>query len=207
MSKTKDTYYFDMLVKLADYACQAALYLRENSSRFDPTLLEGQIEKMHAIEHKADLEKHEMQQRLMREFVTPIEGNDILTLMHALDNVTDAVEDVLRALYMYRITEILPRIPAFVEIICRSCHKTKEVMEEFKNFKRSKILPSLLAEINRLEEEGDRLYTQMMRELYVGKHDPVSVCAWTATVNCLENCLDTCEDVAKAVEGVIMSNN
>ena len=55
-------------------------------------------------------------------------------------------------------------------------------------------------------EEGDQLYTQALRNLYVNCKDPVEIMAWTETFDHLEKCCDACEDVAEIVESVIMKN-
>ena len=79
-------------------------------------------------------------------------------------------------------------------------------MGEMHNFRKSTLLRDLVIEINHMEEEGDRLYTETMRRLYTEEKDPVSVMAWTTLYDHLEKCCDQCEDVADVVERVIMKN-
>ena len=61
-------------------------------------------------------------------------------------------------------------------------------------------------EINRLEEEGDALYTQAVRKLYLESHDPIELSVWRELFDRMEKCCDTCEHVANVVEGVMMKN-
>lgn len=61
---------------------------------------------MHEIEHSADLEAHEITKRLAKEFITPIEREDILLLVHKIDDITDCIEDVLLHMYMYNVRVI-----------------------------------------------------------------------------------------------------
>ena len=63
-----------------------------------------------------------------------------------------------------------------------------------------------IIELNRLEGDGDQLYTKAMRNLHVTSKDPIEIIAWSKTFDYLENCCDACEDVANTLESVIMKN-
>lgn len=63
-------------------------------------------------------------------------------------------------------------------------------------------------EINRLEEEGDKLYMKaVLQASYLGSKDPVELMVWREIFDRLEKCCDACEDVANVVESVIMKNS
>ena len=100
MSKKQDAYYFENFCACADCACQAAHLLHAWLQDFDPEHIHEKLDEMHAVEHAADEKKHEMLNVLARAFITPIEREDILLLSQELDDVTDAIEDVLLRLYM-----------------------------------------------------------------------------------------------------------
>ena len=80
----KDQYYFDVLISCANYGCDAAQFLQETLKTFNPDSLTENMDAMHAIEHNADSLKHEMMSKLSREFMTPIEREDILSLSHRI---------------------------------------------------------------------------------------------------------------------------
>ena len=82
-----------------------------------------------------------------------------------------------------------------------------EAMVEFQNFKNSKTLHDKIVEINHLEEEGDGLYMEMMRNLYSSSKDPVELMTWTEILHKLEKCCDACEDVADIIEQIVMKNS
>ncbi|WP_148218482.1 DUF47 domain-containing protein [Thermosediminibacter oceani] len=64
----------------------------------------------------------------------------------------------------------------------------------------------LIVEINRLEEEGDAIYTEATRDLFVNCTDYKELLAWDTTYHYLEKCCDACEAVADIIENVIMKN-
>ena len=109
---------------------------------------------------------------------------------------------------MYNITQLRGEALEFSAIIIKCCREMKIMMEEFPNFRKSKKLKESIIEINRLEEEGDQLFTEAMHRLYADKQaDPVDVMAWTLLYDQLEHCCDRCEDVSEAVERVILTNS
>ena len=77
-------------------------------------------------------------------------------------------------------------------------------MVEFPEFRKSKAIKDMIIEINHLEENGDKLYTEAMRRLYSESGDAVEILSWTAIYDRLEKCCDKCEDVADVVETVIL---
>ena len=74
-------------------------------------------------------------------------------------------------------------------------------------FRKSTLLQEKIIEINGLEEEGDRLYTEAMHHLYTAEKDPLTILSWTTMYDRLEKCCDCCEDVADMVEQIIMKNS
>lgn len=203
----KENDYFKTFVKLLDYSCDAARLLIDVMTDYHPEDLELRMIEMHEIEHRADIEKHQMMERLAKEFITPIEREDIIDMAHQIDNVTDAIEDVLMRLYMFNITVIRKDALDVALIIEQSCKELRKALEEFGNFRKSKTLHKHIVEVNRLEEVGDKLYTEATRRLYIGDMSPVAVSAWTHVFHILEKACDSCEDVSDIIERVLMTNS
>ena len=198
--------YFKMFIKMTEYSCAAARNLNQTLSEFDVEKLPELMEYLHQIEHTGDEEKHSMMRKLVKEFITPIGREDIVSLGHEIDNVTDAIEDVLLRVYMFNIQAIRPEAVEFARVIVQCCDEMKIIMEEFQNYKKSDKIYSSVVEMNRLEEVGDALYMRAMRNLYTSGADAVELMAWTEVYNRLERCCDACENVANVVEGVMMKN-
>jgi predicted phosphate transport protein (TIGR00153 family) len=161
----------------------------------------------HSIEHSADIAKHDIMNRLVKEFLPPIEREDITSLTQEIDDVTDSVEDVLIYINMFNIQTIRPEILRFTELIATCCKAMDDALTEFKSFRNSKTLRNKIIEINRLEEEGDALYVEFMRNLYHTSKDPIELMCWTEILHRLERCCDNCEDVANIIESIVMKNS
>lgn len=202
----KQNNYFNMFIEQVDFCCRAAENLNQTLENFDAGKLLETMEYLHGIENDADQKKHDMMNKLVHEFITPIEREDIFQLAQEIDDVTDSIEDILLKIYMFNITEIRPEAIEFSKIIVECCKGLKAVMEDFHNYKKSTSIKKNIIEINHLEEEGDRLYTEAVRKLYTTSKDPIEIMSWTEAFARMERCCDNCEDVADIVEGIVMKN-
>lgn len=206
MAVKKNNDYFEMLVDLIGYSCEAASLLDNTISNFRMSQIDSRIKDMHEIEHNADIKKHEMINKLSKEFITPIERGDIIELANEIDNVTDAIEDVLVRIYMFNISVMREEAVEFSKLIVKICNETSALIKEFRNFKKSSEISKLIINISDLEEEGDRIYTRSIRGFYSSIMEPIKFITWKETFEYFEKCCDACEHVADGIESVIMRN-
>lgn len=207
MKKKNEYNYFEAFSNLSKYSYDLAVTLHETLSNFDVKHITEKVKEAHHIEHSADAAKHDIMNRLVKEFLPPIEREDITSLTQEIDDVTDSVEDVLIYIDMFNIQTIRPEILKFTKLIVDCCKSMDEALKEFKNFKNSKTLRNKIIEINRLEEDGDELYVDLVRNLYQTSKDPIELMCWTEVLHRLERCCDNCEDVANIIEGIVMKNS
>ncbi|MDR2156685.1 MAG: DUF47 family protein [Clostridiales Family XIII bacterium] len=208
MAGRKEDRYYDAFIEMCGYACDAAMFLREILGDFKADDLDMQIAKMHAIEQDGDVARHTMTKKLAKEFITPIEREDIMQMSESIDNVTDKIEDVLLRLYMFNIPAVRDDALLIADIIVKCTAALKDALEEFPNFRRSKTLQEKIIEVNHLEEEGDRLYTGAVRNVFVDEGlPPLLASSWHNVLHYMEEVCDACEDVADIIEGVMMKNS
>ncbi|MDL2225363.1 DUF47 family protein [Eubacteriales bacterium OttesenSCG-928-M02] len=205
MAKKVD--YFQLFVDMAQTSLTMAESLMAYVEDFNPDVLEKSLEELHKVENLGDIQRHDLLRALTREFVTPIEREDISAIANAIDDVTDAVEDILIKIYMFDIKEILPHAISFTQNILVQVRELHALFLEFPKYKRSQSLQSSLIEINRLEEECDALYTLAIRQLYTSDDSPLFIQRWFQLYTCMEDCADTVEEAAELVETVIMKNS
>lgn len=207
MAGRKDEKYFDSFVEMVNYSCKAAVYLKEIIDNFNPDNIKEQIKNMHEIEHSGDIARHNMTKNLAKEFITPIEREDIMEMADAIDDVTDKIEDVALRLYMFNIRESREDARKMAGIIVKCTEALKDAIEEFYNFRKSKTIHEKLVEINRLEEEADQLYIAAVRHLFKEETDGMVAASWNQTFHYMEDVCDCCEDASDVIENVIMKNS
>lgn len=202
-----DRLYFENLVASAEFACNAATYLAQCLSGYDPDQLRDMLETMHKHEHAGDGKKHEMSAALAKAFVTPVDREDLALISQNIDDVTDSIEEVLQAFYMYRIKTVVPEAVEFAQRIVECCQLMKDMLVEFVNFKKPQKLHEMIIELSHREEVCDALYINATMLLPDRCDSALDIISWREIYNRLENCADTCEHVGDCVEMVVMKNS
>lgn len=201
-----DRFYFENFAQTAALSQKAALYLVECLKNYDADKITSMLDEMHSIEHSADKKKHEMNAALVKAFVTPVDREDLDMLSQKLDDVIDELEEILQKFYIYDIRTIRPDAIEFAEKLVTACELISSAMTEFKSFKKSKKISSLIIELNNVEEECDRLYLTSMRALTSDTTDVLENVSWRKIYDCFESCADACEHVSECIGSVIMKN-
>ena len=207
MVNKKNFNYFKAFIDLSNGSLKAAELLSKTLHNFDVNQVEEKVKEMHVIEHNADLERHEIMNRLAKEFLPPIERADIISLADNVDDVIDSIEDVLIRIEMFNVQSIKPEILKFTEVVMDCCKSMSAALKEFENFKRSKTLHAAIIEVNHLEEVADQLYINGVRDLFKNSKDPIELIVWTEIYRLLEKCCDNCEEVANDIENIVMKNS
>ncbi len=202
-----DRMYFDNLISAADQSCRAAAYLVTIMRNYNGLELESTIKTMHEYEHAADGIKHEMTASLAKAFVTPIDREDLAAISQNIDDVTDAIEEVLQYFYMYHIQSVTPEAVEFAQRIQDCCEKMKSMLTEFPNFKKPEKLHNLVIELSHMEEECDGLYIRAIRALNNRFEGALDIISWRELYNHFEACADACEHVGDCVDMVVMKNS
>ncbi len=201
-----DKFYYENFISCAELSKQAAEYLASCLENFDAANIEKMIERMHEIEHAADLKKHEMNGALAKAFVTPVDREDLDLLSHRLDDVVDLIEEVLQKFYIYNVKQIDKSAVTFAKHIATACGILCEIMTEFEHFKKSKKIRELVIKLNDVEEECDKLFMSSMRAITENSTDAFEAVSWYKIYESLERCADTCEHASECVNSVIMKN-
>lgn len=198
--------YFKMMEEQIALSAKASRLLNEMLTDYHPEDADKNRVLMHKIEHDGDEVRHDALRRLSREFITPIERDDILQLVQIIDDVTDAIEDVAIYLYMYNVPTLPVRALSMSALVERCVDALQKAIGELHNFKRSATLKPLLVEVNDVESEADDAYLEAVRELFVTEQAPKERYGMKAVYDSLESCCDLCERAADVIENVVMKN-
>lgn len=207
MAKRHDSFYFKTFIDCMECACRASDILNDTLRNFDKEQLKSRLDEIHKEEHAADCFKHDMLAALIKEFITPIEREDIIQLSQNIDEVVDAIDDVLLRIYCNNIVKIRPDALKLSQMIVNSCLEVKRLMIELPDFKKSKTIHKRIININTMEEEADALFIFCLRTLHTTSNDPIEILSWHELYMYLEKCMDACEHVADIVETIMMKNS
>jgi uncharacterized protein len=155
------------------------------------------------VEHQCDFLTHEIIQRLNKTFVTPIDREDIHELARTLDDVMDAIDNAASLIPLYRIDKVRGGARELTRIIIQQTDEIRAAVEALEQ--RKGVLERAI-EINRLENEADRVHKHAIGVLFDEETNPIMVIKWKEIYDILEEATDACEDVANLLENVVVKH-
>lgn len=202
----KNNNYFKRIEEQTGYCVAASNLLEEILCKFRAESINAYRDQMHALEHEADKIYHDILTKLSTEFITPIDQEDILRLVQIIDDITDALDQVILEFYMYHIDVIPEQAPELSKMVNRCVCALNEAAGELKNFKKPERLRKLLVRVNDIESEADDVYIEAVHKLFASSADGRVLLGNRAVYESLENCCDLCEHAADIIEQVVIKN-
>ena len=194
--------FFDLFERHAERTREAAALLAAMiRDGVDP---ERQAEQVKGVEHQGDEITHMVIERLHQTFITPLDRDDIHRLISRMDDVLDLVDASAERIWLYGIQTMEPEARELAGVLLRAVEEMGAAVHELRDLKDRARLIAHCTEINRLENEGDRLLRRAVARLFREGSDPIQVLKWKEIYDNLENAIDRCEDVANVIEGVAL---
>jgi predicted phosphate transport protein (TIGR00153 family) len=197
----RDEQFFDLYGRMAAEIRQAAGMLEQLLAVDPPDIT--RVDPIKDAEHRCDALTHDAIQRLHRTFVTPFDREDLYALATTLDTVMDAIDHAATLVRLYRIAVVRGGARELAHTVSASADRLHAALDALAT--RKPVHPHAV-EINRLENEADRIYQESIRALFDSETDPILIIKWKELYDMLEVITDCCEDVANVIEGVVVKH-
>ncbi|HUT73842.1 MAG TPA: DUF47 family protein [Armatimonadota bacterium] len=194
--------FFDLFEAAATNVAQGAHYLRQMVDDFDRA--EELAKRIEETEHEGDITTHEIMERLNTTFVTPIDAEDIRALACTLDDILDYIEATADRMILYDVGQPARYMGDLVAILERAADEIVKCVAGLHDLRRPRRLLDHCIEINRLENDGDRLSRRALAELFRGNGSPMDAIKWKEIYEHVEMAIDKCEDIANVIESVVV---
>jgi predicted phosphate transport protein (TIGR00153 family) len=162
-----------------------------------------QVQIIKAIEHEGDEITHGIFTKLNQTFITPFDREDIHELCSQLDDVIDLIDAAASRFVLYRVDAVRPGTVELVKILLSA---TVEVSAAINAIETPDKALKHCIEINRFENDSDRLCRTLIAQLFDEEKDSVQIIKWKEIFEVIETAVDKCEDVANVIEGVILKS-
>lgn len=200
----KEDKFYDLFIDSATLIHEASIMLKDLMR--DLSNMEGKVKAIEEMEHKGDRQVHDILEQLNKTFITPIDREDIYAIAKQMDDIMDFIEATAHRFIMFNVKEVQSDAIIMAQMISDSSKELINLMEELKNMRKSKKLSEKIIEINRIEDEGDKVFRRAITKLFNGETPALEVVKWREIYDFIEQTLDACEDVANTVEGVVMKH-
>src|SRR5918992_1449872 len=197
----RDRHFFDLFEEAGGNIQRAAGLLEELLNEY-PERNELAREIL-ICEQEGDRITHDIIQRLNQTFVTPIDREDIYALASGLDDIVDWIEEVADFFSLYRIEAPMSQAQQQAHILHRACKQVAQAIPRLRAFED---IRHFTVEINRYENEGDRVVREALASLFQAGIDPMLVIRWKDIFERLEDAIDATERVGNILEGITIKN-
>ena len=198
----RDREFFDLFEEAGGNILRAATLLDEMLRAFPE---HGDLARDILIcEQEGDRITHDIIQRLNKASATPIDRDDMYELASELDDVVDYTEEVADYLGLYKIEAPMEQAQELAGVLLESSRQISEALPQLRGFND---ISRHTVEINRLENDGDRISREAIASLFDNGIDPMVVIRWKDIFERLEAAIDATEHVANILEGIVIRNS
>lgn len=198
----RDTTFYDMFTEAGRNVAAAADALIDLT---EPGCDRAKVaEELREREHANDSVTHRIMRQLNTSFVTPFDREDIYRLASALDDVVDLAEGAADFIVLADVATLPPLMNDQIRLLKRSADETADAMSRLKTL--SDLEPYWI-EVNRLENESDRVYRKLLSRLFSGDYDALTTLKLREVADGLEEAADALEHVAHAVESIAVKES
>jgi len=194
--------YFELFEEAGQNVLHAADLLDELLSNFPDS--KGLAQQIKECEREGDRITHDIIDRLNHTFVTPIDREDILALASALDDIVDWTEEVADYLGLYKIEAPMDQAVELARVLRAAARQIADAVPRLRGFQD---ISRHTVEVNRLENEGDRITRGAVASLFDTGIDPMVVIRWKDLFERLEAAIDAAEHAAYILEGIVIKNS
>jgi uncharacterized protein len=206
-----DGNFFQMFNEHGSYIADCArAFLAMVQNYSDQVLRDRYAAEVIAAERAADKVTAQVHRELHRSFITPIDREQIHSLVNAMDDICDLLQDSSEVMSLYDLQHISEDVLRLSEISVRCCERVQHVVTLLPKLRHAAVAESALKtceEIDQLESDADRVMRSAMSRLFREEPDTRQLIKLKAVYEHLESISDRCEDVANIVEGIVLENS
>lgn len=204
--KKKNNYFYDSFTNLMDYAIKTMSILTKGLEDFENVNLLELKNIVHTVEHEADILKHEYEEKLAKEFITPIDREDIFVLYDNIDDLIDSIDEVSYKLYLRNYTELPKNLNIMIDKSFEAIKSLKDIFVNFRDIDKKSIMDPLINKVIVIEEEMDKIYEENVHDLYVESSDYDKNRFFEKVYSYFEYITDKCRDVCKTILIIMYKN-
>ncbi|MDB5947955.1 MAG: hypothetical protein JWQ33_2981 [Ramlibacter sp.] len=203
--------FFEMFNQHAERIVEAARAFSQLVANYnDPHLREQYNRDVDNAERAADRVTHDVNRMIHKTFITPIDRDQIHTLINTMDDVADLIQDSAETMALYDVRQVNDEITRLTDLSVKCCERVKDAVALISKLADPASAEAALKtceEIDRLESDADRVMRSAMSKLFREEPDVREVIKMKAIYELLETITDKCEDVANVIEGIVLENS
>jgi uncharacterized protein len=166
------------------------------------------IGEIHHFEHQADDIIREVLRTVRKTFLTPFDRGAITSLIAAMDDAIDEMQDTARAIDLYDLDTFTPEMKQMVAMIAEAASLTAEAVPLLRDITRNGArIHEITEKVVSLESEADIVHAAGLKKAFQ-EHSakPMQFMVARETYKHLERITDAFEDVANEIDGIVIDH-
>jgi uncharacterized protein len=200
----KDPRFYDELEKLADLAVSTAKQFGQVVSSFPN--FDGQLNDIERDRVAAHKVFGESLLRLDQAFITPLDREDILSLINEMDGVVDRVSELSQRFRLYQIKDLHPTLSGQAKNLAAIACELSGIIHGLRHEKKLKDFKPSFDAVSDTMELVKRDREIFLRDLFVGNPDPLEVIKKKELHDLLEEAIERCEEAIETLARVLLKN-
>ncbi|MGZ4816575.1 MAG: DUF47 domain-containing protein [Terriglobales bacterium] len=197
----RETKFFDMFTEMARNLIEGARLMKSLLENYEN--VPAQVARLKDIEHSGDDMTHSLLTKLNSTFITPFDREDIHRLASSIDDVLDLLNAAGDRMIVYKIAAVPPETAKLAALILQ---QSEEIERAVGGLEKQQHVLEHCVEINRLENEADRITREAVGHLFDTEKDPIQLIKIKELFEVLELATDKAEDAANVLEAVIVKS-
>ena len=203
--------FFEMFNQHADHIVEAARAFSKLVDNYgDLHLRQKYNQDVDNAERAADRVTHDVNKAIHVTFITPIDREQIHSLINTMDDVADLIQDSAETMALYDVRHMTEENVRLTDVSVKCCERVRDAVKLLPKIAEPSVAEAALKtceEIDQLESDADRVMRAAMSKLFREEPDVREVIKLKAIYELLETITDKCEDVANVIEGIVLENS
>jgi uncharacterized protein len=193
--------YFDQLI-FADKQI-SVLFLLMMNNKEDRAEIARQIKE---LERHTDKLARSCTDLLHNTFITPIDRNDIFTLINRLDDFADLINSASYRMNVYDVDEVRPEAVEFSKILQACVEELIIAIKELRKLRNKNLILDCCKKVHDYENQADEILRNAISGLFK-EGELLILFKWKEIFERLEKAVDKCEDIASTIESILIEHS
>lgn len=203
--------FFELFNQHADKIVEGArAFIAMVQNYADVEARERHAEEVINAERQADKITAEVNRLLHKTFITPIDREQIHSLINAMDDILDLLQDASETMSLYDVRAMTDEVLRLADLSAKCCERVRHAVSLLPDLSKHDAAEAAIKtceEIDKLESDADRVMRAAMSKLFREQEDVRELIKLKAIYEQLESISDRCEDVANLIEGIVLENS
>ncbi|MBL8373880.1 DUF47 family protein [Accumulibacter sp.] len=171
------------------------------------TNLAALVAEVNEHEHSGDQIKNKVIERLHQSFTTPINRDQIHSLISDLDMTLNVLQSVANAVGMYSIKQSTVEAREMASLSADACIRLNRAVAALGDKARSAETLNLCKEIEEIESKADKVQHRAITALFQEGANVWQTMKMREFYSLQEEVLDCCQEAAKMIEEILIENS